>query len=136
MLLPSVRQPAREFYTTHHRGGPFPCRANLLRFAPKRCVAVSLMKQKAQYTASSMAMLGFYLRKYIAMTAEERAVLPPKPKLLPKPDTGKRSDAELRAPIPSRLQASPDELRERVTVLCSTVPVVIRGPERLTITAV
>ena len=126
ILSPSVRV-ALEILPGHstHLSGTF----SYVSGSPEeRRVAVSLMKQKAQYTASSMAMLGFYLRKYIAMTAEARAALP-KPKLLPKPDTGTRSDAVLRAPIPSRLQASPDELVERVTVLCSTVPVVIRGPD-------
>ena len=126
ILSPSVRV-ALEVLPGHstHLSGTF---SYVSGSDEERRVAVSLMKQKAQYTAVSMAMLGFYLRKYVAMTAEERAALP-KPKLLPKPDTGKRSDAELRKPIPSQLHAAPGELRERVTVLCSTVPVVIRGPD-------
>ena len=43
-LLPAVRSQRGNFYATHHRGGPFPCRANFLRFAPKRCVVCTVDK--------------------------------------------------------------------------------------------
>ena len=55
LLIALCPQPAREYYTTHHRSGPFPCRANFSRFAPEKAFRVVELSARVSATLLAVA---------------------------------------------------------------------------------
>jgi hypothetical protein len=125
LVLPPALRPMLEVLTGHttHLQGTF---ARVTGDADQRRVAVSLLKQKAQYSARSCAVLGLSMEMASQLSPSKLAKLPP-PVLISPATTAPRPIPQLLDSLPKAIRPSEGAVRARVDSLCATVPCVIRS---------